>query len=201
MSSRFVVTSAVSVLAVIGLAGCTPSGGTGSEVPVAGPDASVAPTAEAPSLEAPECLVGEWYFSQDELQKFYDSVSEASGAGLVFTVAGDTGLSFDGARFEYTPDFSLSLDLAGTTGVGTIVGSISGPYTATDTMITADNDTVEVEYSYLLGGVEQDASALFAGIVENAPVNNAEYECTVDGPLVQFDNGYGRVPIQLVPLP
>lgn len=152
-------------------------------------------------MEPPKCLIGEWYISEEELQVFYDSVNEASDGAVSFTVDGDTGLSFDGTTFEYTPDLSLTISAPSTEGVGTLVGSISGPYTATNTMIAAENETVDVDYSYVVGGVEQDASALFANLITTAPVNEADYECTPDGPLVSFDNGFGRVPLQLVPLP
>lgn len=200
MSSRFAFASTATLLAALALAGCTPNNTGG--VPTSGDGfATDTPTSEALSLEPPECLIGDWYISQAELQVFYDSVNEASDGAVTFTVQGDTGLSFDGTSFEYTPDLRLSISTPSTEGVGTLVGTIAGPYSASDTMIAAENDSVDVEYDYLVGGVEQDAAALFASLITTAPVNDADYECTPNGPLVSFDNGFGRVPVQLVPLP
>ena len=48
-----------------------------------------------------------------------------------------------------------------------------------------------------VGGVPQDASAEFAEALQRAPISGGTYECTELGPLIQFDNGFGRVPVQL----
>jgi hypothetical protein len=61
------------------------------------------------------------------------------------------------------------------------------------------SETVDVEYTYSIGGVTQDATTLFGSAITTAPIGGGEYECTPVGPLVQFDNGFGRVPVQLVP--
>ncbi|MEQ1736056.1 MAG: hypothetical protein ABL886_06610, partial [Rhodoglobus sp.] len=114
-------------------------------------------------------------------------------------VEGDTGLSFDGAAFEYTPDLTLNVSAPATEGVGTLLGSISGGYTADATTVITNNETVDVVYTYTIGGVAQDASALFGSALTGSPINGGEYECTAAGPLISFDNGFGRVPVQLVP--
>ena len=198
MRSSLAIAPAATLLAVLALAGCTPTNTGG--VPTSRDDSST-PAPTTLSLEPPKCLIGDWYISQAELQVFYDSVNEASDGAVSFSVEGDTGLSFDGARFEYTPDLKLSISTPSTDGVGTILGSISGPYSATESTIAAENEVVDVEYDYVVGGVAQDAAALFAGLITTAPVNNADYECTPNGPIVSFDNGFERVPVQLVPLP
>ncbi|MCY7412011.1 MAG: hypothetical protein LH471_03085, partial [Salinibacterium sp.] len=130
--SRLLASAALTGFALLGLSACAPAGPT----PPTG-DTSAAPSSTPTaqndgglSLEAPGCLIGDWYISEDELQVFYDSVSEASGSGVVFTVAGDTGLSMDGAQFEYTPDLTLTIGLPGSDGIATLNGSISGAYTA-----------------------------------------------------------------------
>lgn len=179
-------------LAVAALAGCTPGDAVAPTPP---------PTQEtiAPVLEGPECLVGNWYVAEDQLQVFYDSVSAASGNAVVFAVDGDTLLSFDGARYKYEPDLYLTVTTGGVEGVARLRGTIAGDYTADATTLRTVTDTTDVEYSYSVGGVAQDASALFAGALADAPISGGEYECTADGPIIQFNNGSGRVPVQLVP--
>jgi hypothetical protein len=183
--------------ALLSLAGCGPAA---PSEPVAGPSAEPGePTPEALSLEPPQCLVGDWYISQEELQVFYDSVSEATDGAVSFIADGDTGLSFDGGGFAYTPDLVLTISTPATEGVATLSGTISGAYDADTTMITTTNETVEVDYDYVVDGVSQDASTIFGGALLGAPINGGDYECTPAGPLISFDNGFGRVPVQLVP--
>jgi hypothetical protein len=186
---------AVPVLALaVGLVGCT-----AAPVTDPGSEASSAPST-APEEEAvaggPECLVGDWYITQEEMQGFYDAVTAETGAG--FTIDGGTGLTFTESTFTYTPQFTLLLDLAGTTGTGTIDGAISGNYSADDTTITTSQETSDAVLTVEIGGVVQDASALFGDILAASPINTAPYECTADGPLIQFDTGGGtRTPVQL----
>jgi hypothetical protein len=200
MLSRLVVSAAVPLIAVAALAGCTPPGPVGP--PTSGEDLpDETPTAEALSLEPPKCLIGDWYISQDQLQVFYDSVSDATDGAVSFIAEGDTGLSFDGTQFEYTPDLRLDISTPATEGQATIAGSISGGYEADATTVTTSNETVDVDYEYIVGGVAQDASLLFGEALLGSPINGGEYTCTPDGPIISFDNGFGRVPVQLVPLP
>lgn len=185
----------VPVIAMLALAGCTPAG---PATPVAGPDAE-SPTAEALNLEPPTCLIGDWYISQDELQVFYDSVSDATDGAVSFVADGDTTLSFDGAEFAYTPDLVLTISTPATEGVATLAGTISGEYAADQTTVATSNETVDVTYDYVVGGVTQDASVIFGNALLGSPINGGTYECTPAGPLISFDNGFGRVPVQLVP--
>jgi hypothetical protein len=184
-----------STLAVLALAACTP---TGPSAPIAGLE-SATPTPEALSLEPPKCLIGDWYISQEELQVFYDSVSDATDGAVSFIAEGDTTLSFDGAEFAYTPDLVLTISTPATEGVATLAGTISGEYAADQTTVATTNETVDVTYDYVVGGVTQDASVIFGNALLGSPINGGTYECTPAGPLISFDNGFGRVPVQLVP--
>ncbi|GAA1743889.1 hypothetical protein [Microcella frigidaquae] len=187
-----------STAALLLLVGCT----TSSEGdPAVDPGATAEPTApETLSLEPPECLIGEWTITQEELQVFYDSVRDATDGAVTFVVEGDTGLSFTEADFAYTPDLTLTITTPATAGVATLSGSIAGGYTADTTTVTTANETVDVAYDYIVDGVAQDASVIFGNAVLGAPINGGDYECTPAGPLISFDNGFGRVPVQLVPL-
>jgi hypothetical protein len=178
--------------AALALAGCATE-------PTSDGSASTAPTAETEvetPATGPECLVGDWRIEQDQMQAFYDAVSAGSG-GASFTIEGGTGLGFDGSAYRYTPDFELVLDFAGVSGRGVITGSIAGDYTADDGTIVTSHEVSDVSLTVDVGGVVTDGSELFGEILSSAPINSAPYECTAEGPLIQFDTGYGRVPIQL----
>lgn len=180
------------VAAVAALAGCVP-GDTAASTPT--------PTHEtiAPVLEGPDCLVGTWVIAEDQLQVFYDSVAAASDNAVVFVVDGGTYLSFDGTRYKYEPDLRLTITVGGVEGLARLRGTIAGDYTADATTVQTVTDTTDVEYSYSVGGVAQDASELFAGALADAPISGGEYECTAAGPIIEFNNGSGRVPVQLEP--
>lgn len=191
----FALTAATAAMLL--LAGCTP---TPAVDPAVEPSTeSSEPSSEALNLEPPQCLVGDWYISQEELQVFYDSVRDATDGAVTFVVDGDTGLSFDGSAFAYTPDLTLAISTPASEGVATLAGSISGGYTADATTVTTANETVDVDYDYVVGGVAQDASVIFGNAVLSSPINGGDYECTPAGPLISFDNGFGRVPVQLIP--
>lgn len=195
---RIALASATAVLLMLAVAGCTPPGVT---VPIAGEDVetSTSPTSDALSLEPPKCLIGDWTITQEQLQVFYDSIADATDGAVSFIVEGDTGLSFDGTLFEYTPDLSLTIDTPATQGLATLLGSISGGYTADDDVVLTTNETVDVDYRYVVDGVEQDASLIFGDALKGSPINGGAYQCTASGPVIDFANGFGFVPVQLVP--
>lgn len=183
----------VTTAAVLALTGCGPAAPT---TPVAN-DRTATPTPDTLSLEPPACLIGDWTITQEELQVFYDSVRDATDGAVSFVVEGDTGLSFDGTVFAYEPDLVLTISTPATEGVATLAGTISGAYSADETTVTTTNETVDVTYDYVVGGVSQDASVIFGDALLGSPINGGDYTCTPDGPLISFDNGFGRVPVQL----
>ncbi len=181
---------------VLATAGCAvPSAPSGES----GGPATSAPTSEAPPEEVtgPDCLIGDWYIAQDQLQAFYDGLSAETG-GLAFTIDGGTGLSFTDTTFAYTPEFTLRLEIAGIAGTGTIVGAIAGGYTADDTTITTSQETSDVVLTVDVGGTVQDGAGLFDSFLASSPINSSPYECTAAGPVIQFSTGENRVPVQLV---
>jgi len=184
------------LLGVLATAGCAaPSAPSGESSGSATPT----PTSEAPPevVSGPDCLIGDWFIAQDQLQAFYDGLSAETG-GLVFTIDGGTGLSFTDTTFAYTPEFSLRLEIAGIAGTGTIVGAIAGAYTADDATITTSQETSDVVLTVDVGGTVQDGTGLFDGFLASSPINSSPYECTTAGPIIQFSTGENRVPVQLV---
>jgi hypothetical protein len=190
---------ALLVLAPLALFGCTQSA-TSSTGSTAGSSSSgesgAESAAEVEALSGPECLIGDWYIEQDQMQVFYDALGAANG-NLDFTIDGGTGLSFTESSFSYTPEFTLLLTVAGIDGTGTISGAIGGEYTADEAVITTAQETNDTSLTVTVGGVTQDGGALFGSLLAASPIHSAPYECTAQGPLIQFDTGDDRVPVQL----
>ncbi|GAA1221308.1 hypothetical protein [Rhodoglobus aureus] len=164
-----------------------------------GTDATAPDTSDEPAPSGPECLIGDWYIAEDQMQAFYTAVS-GTNDGLDITVEGGTGLSFDSAgTYAYTPDFAILLQVAGAEGEGTISGNVTGDYSASETEITTSHDVSAVTVSVTVSGITLDGADLFGDFMSSAPINSAPYECADDGPIIQFDTGEGnpRVPIQL----
>jgi hypothetical protein len=198
-SHRVFAITVLSMLGVGALSACM-SPASESATPDAAPDASVSEPAEEKSASGPECLIGDWYIAEDQMQAFYSAVSE-SNSGVDITVEGGTGLSFADTTYTYRPDFAILLHAAGADGKGSITGGISGDYTASETEVTTSHDVSDVAVSVTVSGISMDGTDLFGDFLSSAPINSAPYECGADGPILQFDTGDGnpRVPIQLTP--
>ncbi len=175
------------------IAGCSAA----APDPAPGTTTTAAPGAapEEVAASGPECLVGDWYIAQDQMQAFYDAVNASND--VTFTVEGGTGLSFSESSYTYTPEFALALELSGLAGVGTIAGAISGDYTADESTITTSHEVSDVTLTVEVQGQVVDGTELFGSILSTAPINSSPYECGADGPIIQFDTGSGRVPMQL----
>jgi len=191
--------AAVSVLSVGVLTACSPPADT--EEPVdSETDASTPVEPEDETVSGPECLIGDWYIAEDQMQSFYSAVSGAN-EGLDISVEGGTGLSFTDTTYTYTPDFMIILEVSGTGGEGSITGAISGDYEAGDTVITTSHEESDIAMTVTVGGVSIDGTDLTEGFLNSAPINSAPYECGSDGPVIQFNTGEGNptVPMQLTP--
>lgn len=158
----------------------------------AAPDPVASSPAAEPEASGPECLIGDWIIPQDQMQGFYDAVGS-----IEFEIEGDTGLSFTETDYRYTPDFALTMEIAGMQATGAITGSVTGEYTADDSTITTSHEVSDVAVTITVGGVTQDGTDAFGDFMSSAPINSAPYECTPEGPVIQFDTGDSRVPVQL----
>ncbi|MBH0099946.1 hypothetical protein I6E68_12465 [Salinibacterium sp. NSLL150] len=196
-SRRLRAVAAVSLLSLATLTACA----SPSDEPTA-TDAAVDATApeevEEEAATGPECLIGDWYIAEDQMQSFYSAVS-GTNEGLDITVEGGTGLAFTATSYTYTPDFAILLQVAGTEGTGAITGGISGEYSATETVITTSQEVSDIAVTVTVSGVTMDGADLTNSFLASAPINSAPYECGAEGPLLQFSTGEGKptVPIQL----
>lgn len=152
------------------------------------PDAAAAP-------EGPECLIGDWRISEEEMQSFYDSMDTPAE----FAISGDTGLRFAEDTYEYTPNFTLEMNVAGQDASGTMTGSITGSYTTDAGVVTTSNEDNDISLQLSVGGVEVDGTETGEGYLDASPVNSAPYECTSGGPVITFQNTGDGVDIQLTP--
>lgn len=87
--------------------------------------------------EARNCLIGSWVFTNAEMNTYYDAVVAACdvpGFRLDIPI-GQIGLTFTPDTFEYAADFTLVLDVAGTSGTGVANGTATGGWTTADAAI------------------------------------------------------------------
>lgn len=187
-------TSALALLAAFGVSTLVGCGAPGAgEAPVAGPGVDDETTTESGG----DCLVGDWVIPQDQLNAFYDQVAAESGSGLSFDVEGDTALIFTETTYEYRPQFTLALDLAGTAGSGAVTGSVRGDYTASEGILTTENDVSDLSMQIEVGGVAMDGSELGNSIIASQPINDVTYRCEEGAPIIDFMTVSSTIPITL----
>lgn len=157
---------------------------------------TAAPDDDAVAADDPACLVGDWLITEDSMQAFYDSMD----APATFTVNGDTGLAFRADdTYEYTPGFTLEIDMGGMIASGTLTGSIAGSYETADGVITTSNEDNDIDLTVSAGGTTMDGSDLGEGFLSSSPVNSADFECTPEGPVLTWQGGSGGLDITLIP--
>lgn len=192
---------AVALAGVLALAGCAAPSGDAEPEPAgdAGVDEPTAPEEEPTDPTDPACLIGDWQIAQDQMQSFYDALS-GDVEGLSIGVEGDTGLSFTGTEYRYTPDFTLTLDIDGVgEGEGVTTGSLGGEYTAEGGVITTVLGDNDVAVAVTVLGQSIDGSELFGSFIESDPINEAPFDCSSGAPVLQFETPTGRSPVVLTP--
>lgn len=192
---------AVTALAALTLAGC--STGDAPE-PATDPGAAVsdaATDADAPTGDPfdPACLIGDWVLTQEQMQNFYDALASET-EGITFTAEGSAGLSFGATDYRWTPEFTLTLEVAGLEGEGITTGTLGGTYTASEGVITTILGDNNLSATLTIGGATQDGSDLLGAFVTSDPINDTPYDCTDPGaPVLQFETATGRTPVVLTP--
>lgn len=184
-------------IGILLLAGCAAPATEAEPTPTAGASSgSSEETTEDAVASGPECLIGDWYIAEDQMQSFYDAAIGTDGAKIL--VEGGTGLSFAQTTYTYAPEFAITLVVAGTEARGSITGTVTGDYSAESGVITTAYDESSVSLPIEVGGTVIDGSDLFGDFMSTSPINSAPYECTAAGPILMFDGGAsGRVPMQL----
>ncbi|GAA1521792.1 hypothetical protein BJ978_000700 [Agromyces terreus] len=204
---------ALAALAALALAGCSPTSGGGSATPTgaasASPTSGADATASAPATDAAasenpaaasesNCLVGDWVLTDDQMQLFYDQVNvDLAEYAIVYDPTGSSGLTFrDDGTYAYTPDLSLSVDIAGLPAEATLGGTLSGEYAVDGDTVRTSNDTNELSMDVTVDGVAMDGTAVTEEILAS-PITAAPYDCSGDTPVIHFSTGASSVPLTL----
>ena len=192
MSARRISTlAAVTLLAASALLGCTAPG-------PAEPSAESDPAPDEPITTevGGDCLVGDWVISEDQLNAFYAQVS-AESEGVTMSVEGNTALNFTETTYEYLPVFTLFLDMAGTSGSGDVTGSVRGDYTASEGVLTTENDVSALDMQLTIDGMPFDGSDLGNEIIASQPINDVTYRCEAGAPVIDFKTATSTIPLTL----
>lgn len=158
------------------------------------PPVTASPTTATPTTGAPEpdvdgaCLVGDWIVSEDQMNAFYGAL--VADSPVTITVVGTAPLWFapDGT-YGWAPDFALTLDVAGQVGTGVAGGTITGHWTASDSVVTTSSEVNAMTLSVTVGGRVVDGSSFGNGLLNQSPVNGVTYSCDGSAPVLNFMTG------------
>jgi hypothetical protein len=174
----------------------------------AGTDSSTteAPIAEAPATtEAPaegDCLIGDWVVTDEQMNLFYAGAIGTLQTPLTIDTVGSAPLTFgaDGT-YSWTPDFVLTVDVAGQSGVGDVGGTITGNWTAVDGIVTTSADVNDLTVSITVNGATFGGDDLANGLLDSSPVNGVTYACDGPVPVLDFKTADPEVtvPVTLTP--
>ena len=146
------------------------------------------------------CLVGSWVITESEMNGFYDAVEAGiPGPGVDFTIEGDVLLTFTEDTYVYNGDFVLTLQVAGSDGVGESTGSVSGTYETVDGILITTVTDSSLDLTMTINGVTVSGDDMVNGAINANPLSEAPFDC--DGPTIYFQVGAGdsRHPVKLTP--
>jgi hypothetical protein len=169
--------------------------------PVAEPAATEVPTTE-PTADDGSCLVGEWVVTEEQMNAFYTGLMSTLDAPFEISVVGSAPLTFAvHGTYQWTPEFTLSLTVAGQSGTGVTGGMISGDWTADDGVITTASDVNALTIEVTVGGLTFSGDDFANGLLNNSPINGVTYSCAGDTPVLDFNTADPTitVPITLTP--
>jgi len=170
-----------------------------TESPAADPPPPV--VTESPA-DGGDCLVGDWVVTQDEMNAYYSGMMSTLDAPLTIGVVGSAPLSFNAdGTYEWTPDFTLTVEVAGQRGTGVTGGAITGNWTAVDGVVTTASDVNALTASITVGGTTFDGADLANGLLNSSPINGVTYSCDGPTPVLDFQTGdpLVTVPVTLRP--
>ena len=130
--------------------------------------------------------------TQDEMNGYYDALEaalSANGPAPTLDLTGQVLLTFTPAEYIYTGNFDLTLGVAGQEGTGSSAGTVRGTWTAADGVIVSETTSTDLSVSVSIGGITFDGTELANGLLDDAPINAAPFDC--DGPTLGFQTGEG----------
>lgn len=137
--------------------------------------------------------------TESEMNAFYDAVESQISEPVSFSIRGEAGLEFTETTYEWTPSFTLELELAGVTGSGDAGGSISGTYTTADSVLMTEVVESAMTMSIEVAGQTFDGSELGNGFITSVPFVNSPYSCDGPTPVIMFETIDERHPVTLTP--
>lgn len=155
---------------------------------------------EPAPLGLPDCLIGDWIVTAEELNAYYGAIGDNLGAEVSMTTTGMATMSFTATEYVYAGDFALEMTIVGQTAVGEATGSARGTWTLVDDVIQGELAVSDVDVVVTLDGATLDQTGLANTLIQANPVHNAPVSC--DGPTISFEsaaNGADRHPIRLTP--
>jgi hypothetical protein len=177
-----------------------------TDPPATDPPATDPPASDPPATEAPaetaapatspadesgaDCLVGDWVITEEEMNAYYDALEvalAASGPAPTIAVAGQVLVTFTPTDYTYTANFDLTLGVAGQEGTGASTGNVTGSWTPVDGVIVTETTDSNLSVSVSIGGITLDGSELANGLLSDAPLNAAPFDCA--GPTLDFLTG------------
>jgi hypothetical protein len=134
------------------------------------------------------------------MNAFYDEVESLIDQPIDFTITGEAGLVFTETTYQWSPAFTLHLDLAGLTGSGDAGGSISGTYTTADSVLSTEVGESAMTLTVDIGGQTFDGSEIGNGFITSVPFVDSPYSCDGPTPVIQFETIDSRHPVTLTPV-
>lgn len=198
-SAHTVVRTSAAILAsaalAVALVGCSSGPITPGGPPQTNPPATE-PEAQAPVDNTPEeipagtCLLGSWVMPGAQMQSYYNQLTADSPADL--TVSGEVHVDFTSeGTYEYTPNFTLLLEIMSMEAFGDLTGSIRGEYASDEGIIITKNNSNDVSMQMLINGEPMDGTEAFEEMLAISPINDAPYECSGDTATIMFATGEG----------
>ncbi|WP_157426768.1 hypothetical protein [Agromyces salentinus] len=211
--ARLALTGSILALAALTLAGCSasPEGGSASDAASSSPrpsadasapatdaDATADPDADDDAASPSNCLVGDWVLTDEQMQRYYDQMNaDLAEYAIVYDPSGSSGLSFaEDGTYAYTPDLSMSVDIAGLPAEATLGGTLSGQYAVDGSTVSTSNDTNELSMDVTVDGEAMDGTAVTEQILAS-PITSAPYDCSGETPVIHFSTGASTVPLTL----
>ncbi len=191
-----------------------PSASTGPVITSPAPVPTDAPAATTPSATTPAttpddstavlapsngCPAGTWLVTTEALQGFFDVVGAATGVEFIFS--GEVLFTLtEGGGFTYAmTDYHVTQNIGGSTTEVSLVGDISGTYTADDATFVTSNVANDVAATATVNGSEIDATPILSALLAEFPVNNATFVCDGDDLVVNFVTVETTAEVRMIP--
>lgn len=146
---------------------------------------------DSAAADGASCLEGAWVINAEQLNGYYNALAENSGAGLTMGADGAVNVSFFDGVYQYSADFGITLEVAGTEGSGAATGTVNGTYTVAENVIEATTEDTNLNVTITVSGVTMDGSELGNDLISMSPINDAPFTCGEpgEGPTLLFQSG------------